>query len=157
MYVLSRRSEVSGLYYKQTWGSYRSWEKEKRDYPIHNNVREVHAFTGFVGCYRKYVKAFCKIREPLTNLTRNNAPFVWDEKYQKAFEVLKQKLINPPVLAYPRFKGTKFILQADASSQGVGFLLAQIYDGNKKSHHMAVQLLNHQKETILSLNLKHSQ
>ena len=81
-----------------------------RDYPISTNVREVCAFTGFVGYYRKYVKDFCKICEPLTNLTRINVPFIWDENCQKAFEVLKQKLINPPILAYSRFDGTEFIL-----------------------------------------------
>ena len=81
-----------------------------RDYPIPTNVREVRAFTGFVGYYRKYVKDFCKICKPLTNLTRNNVPFVLDENCQKAFEVLKQKLINPSILAYPRFDGTEFIL-----------------------------------------------
>ena len=75
---------------------------------------------------------FCKICEPLRNLTRNNVPFVWDENCQKAFEVLKQKLINSPLLAYPRFDGTKFILQTDASGQGLGFILAQIHDGNEK-------------------------
>ena len=103
-----------------------------RDYPIPTNVREVRAFTGFVGYYRKYVKDFCKFCERLTNLTRNNVPFVWDENCQKAFEVLKQKLINPPILAYPRFDGTKFILQIDASGQGLGLILAQIHDGNEK-------------------------
>ena len=75
---------------------------------------------------------FCKICEPLTNLTRNNVPFIWDENCQKAFEVLKQKLTNPPILAYSRFDGTEFILQADASSQGLDFILAQIHDGNEK-------------------------
>ncbi len=104
-----------------------------RDYPIPTDVNKVRSFLGFTGYYRKYVKDYCKICEPLTNLTRNNVPFVWDESCQKAFDTLKQKLVSPPILAYPRFDGTEFILQTDASSKGLGFILAQIHDGKEKA------------------------
>jgi hypothetical protein len=59
----------------------------------------------------------------LTNLTRKNVPFVWSKECSEAFETLKQKLVEPPILAYPRFDGTQFILQTDASSKGLGFIL----------------------------------
>jgi len=58
--------------------------------------------------------------------------FVWDEKCKTAFETLKQKLQEPPILAYPRFDGTEFILQTDASGVGLGFILAQIQDGKER-------------------------
>ena len=86
-----------------------------KDYPIPTKVSEIKSFMGFVGYYRRYIKDFCKIADPLTNLTRKKVPFVWDEKCNRAFETLKEKLMEPPILAYPRFDGTEFILQTDAS------------------------------------------
>jgi hypothetical protein len=103
-----------------------------RDYPTPTKVTEVRSFLGFVGYYRKYIKDFCKIAEPLTNLTRKDIPFVWNDKCNNAFESLKQRLLEPPILAYPRFDGTEFILQTDASCKGLGFVLAQNQDGKER-------------------------
>ena len=103
-----------------------------KEYPPPTKVSEVRSFLGFVGYYRKYIKDFCKIAEPLTNLTRKEVHFVWDEKCKTAFETLKQKLQEPPILAYPRFDGTEFILQTDASGVGLGFILAQNQDGKER-------------------------
>ena len=103
-----------------------------KNYPTPAKVDEVRSFLGFVGYYRKFIKDFCKIAEPLTNLTRKGVPFVWDTNCQEAFKTLKQKLLEPPILAYPLFDGTDFILQTDASRTGLGFILAQKQDGKER-------------------------
>ncbi len=103
-----------------------------KEYPPPTKVSEVRSFLGFVGYYRKYIKDFCRIAEPLTNLTRKDVHFVWDEKRKVAFETLKQKLQEPPIFAYPRFDGTEFILQTDASGKGLGFISAQNQDGKER-------------------------
>jgi hypothetical protein len=103
-----------------------------RDYPTPAKVSEVRSFLGLVGYYRKYIKDFCKIANPLTNLTRKDVPFVWTKECMEAFKFLKQKLLEPPILTYPRFDGTQFILQTDASLKGLGFILAQQHDGKEK-------------------------
>lgn len=103
-----------------------------RDYKIPAKVSEVRSFLGLVGYYRKFIKDFSKIAEPLTNLTRKDVPFVWTEDCKQAFELLKQKLLEPPILAYPQFDGTPFILQTDASLKGLGFVLAQVQGGKEK-------------------------
>ncbi|XP_038047480.1 uncharacterized protein K02A2.6-like [Patiria miniata] len=103
-----------------------------KDYPCPTKVSEVRSFLGLVGYYRKYIKDYCKIAEPLVNLTRKDTSFVWSKTCQDAFEELKQKLQEPPVLVYPRFDGTEFILQTDASNVGLGFILAQQQDGEEK-------------------------
>ena len=58
-------------------------------------------------------------------LTRQNVKFHWDEECQRAFEALKRKLVEAPVLAYPSF--TKdFMLETDASIEGLGAVLSQM-------------------------------
>ena len=55
-----------------------------KNYPTPTKVSEVRSFLGFVGYKRKYIKDFCKIAEPLTNLTRKDAHFLWDERCSSA-------------------------------------------------------------------------
>ena len=40
-----------------------------RNFPIPAKVTKVRSFLGFVGYYRKFINDFCKIADPLTNLT----------------------------------------------------------------------------------------
>ncbi len=63
------------------------------------NVREVRRFLGMCGFYRKYLPSFAKVATPLTNLTRSNTVFEWTEKCQKAFEHLKNSIVNTRILA----------------------------------------------------------
>ena len=55
-----------------------------------------------------------------------------DSSCQNASETLKQKLLEPPILAYPFYDGSEFILQTDASYKGLGFILAQKQIGIEK-------------------------
>ena len=48
----------------------------------------------------------------------------WEEKHQQAFESLKGKLTSTPILAYADFS-KPFILETDASNQGLGAVLSQ--------------------------------
>ena len=53
--------------------------------------------------------------------------FDWNESCQIAFNQLKQKLTQAPVLAYPVFGpcAKQFVLQTDASSTVIGAVLEQ--------------------------------
>lgn len=48
----------------------------------------------------------------------------WNEDQQKAFDTLKQRLTEAPVLACPDFS-KKFAVQTDASNYGLGGVLSQ--------------------------------
>ena len=50
--------------------------------------------------------------------------FKWTEDCQQAFELLKRKLTEAPVLAYPNFS-TGFTIETDASYSGLGAILSQ--------------------------------
>ncbi|GJR25337.1 putative reverse transcriptase domain-containing protein, partial [Tanacetum coccineum] len=54
---------------------------------------------GLVGYYRRFIENFSKIAKPLTLLTQKNKTYVWGDKQDEAFQILKEKLCNAPVLA----------------------------------------------------------
>nr|GFB75917.1 putative reverse transcriptase domain-containing protein [Tanacetum cinerariifolium] len=51
--------------------------------------------------YRRFIENFSKIAKPLTLLTKKNKTYVWGDKQEEAFGILKEKLCNDPVLALP--------------------------------------------------------
>nr|GEV59987.1 hypothetical protein [Tanacetum cinerariifolium] len=90
-------------------------------------LREVQ-FLGHVikgdGYYRRLIENFSKIAKPLTVLTRKSKTFDWGEEQENAFQTLKGKLCDAPVLAL--FDGPKdFMVYCDASGLGLGCVLMQ--------------------------------
>ncbi|GJU19843.1 putative reverse transcriptase domain-containing protein [Tanacetum coccineum] len=62
---------------------------------------EVHSFLGLAGYYRRFIENFSKIAKSLTILTQKCKTFDWGEEQELAFQTLKNKLCNVPVLALP--------------------------------------------------------
>ncbi|GJS34658.1 putative reverse transcriptase domain-containing protein [Tanacetum coccineum] len=62
---------------------------------------EVHSFLGLAGYYRRFIENFSKIAKSLTILTQKCKVFNWDEEQELAFQTLKRKLCNAPILALP--------------------------------------------------------
>ncbi|GJS56753.1 putative reverse transcriptase domain-containing protein [Tanacetum coccineum] len=62
---------------------------------------EVCSLLGLVGYYRRLIENFSKIAKNLTILTRKCKTFNWGEEQELAFQTLKDKLCNAPVLALP--------------------------------------------------------
>ncbi|GJT43571.1 putative reverse transcriptase domain-containing protein [Tanacetum coccineum] len=62
---------------------------------------EVRSFLGLAGYYRRFIENFSKIAKSLTILTQKCKTFDWGEKPELAFQTLKDKLCNAPVLALP--------------------------------------------------------
>ena len=85
---------------------------------------EVRSFLGLAGYYRRFISNFSKIAVPLTALTQKNKPFKWGPKQEKAFQTLKRKLCNAPVLSLPE-GNDDFVVYCDASNLGLGCVLMQ--------------------------------
>ena len=126
-----------------------------RDWPTPENAKEVHSFVGLASYYRRFIPNFAKIAAPLHAViapiatkrkgsklaatdyaqhrkeqASNNTPFTWSEECQQAFQTLKDALTSAPVLGYPDY--TKpFILETDASLQGLGAVLSQVADSGE--------------------------
>ena len=69
--------------------------------------------------------------KPIYELTRKEQPFIWTEFHQKAFDHVKELLVNPPVLHLPR-PGGRFILYCDTSKTHTGSSLWQMQDGKPR-------------------------
>ena len=95
-----------------------------KEYPVPKNVKQVKSFLGLSGFYRRFIPQYGMIATPLTNLTRENQPFIWGSEQQEAFDTLKHKLVTAPVLIMPDFD-QEFIIATDASTLGIGAVLMQ--------------------------------
>ena len=69
---------------------------EKLPPPV--SVKGVRSFLGHAGFYRRFIKDFCKIAKPMCNLLEKEVKFKFDKNYLESFEVLKQKMIEAPIL-----------------------------------------------------------
>ncbi|GJT53287.1 putative reverse transcriptase domain-containing protein [Tanacetum coccineum] len=85
---------------------------------------EIRSFLGLAGYYRRFIKNFSKIAKPLTLLTQKNKIYVWGDKQDESFQILKEKLCNAPVLALPDGPDD-FVVYCDASKLGFGCVLMQ--------------------------------
>lgn len=93
-------------------------------FPVPRNVHEVRQFLGLAGYFRKFVKGFGEIARPLTNLLKKDIPFEWTDRESSAFHLLKDKLVERPILSlYNPKLDTE--LHTDASAHGIGGILLQ--------------------------------
>lgn len=95
-----------------------------KDFPIPRDLTQLRSFLALASYYRKFVKGFSAIAEPLNRLLKKGTPYAWTDDQQEAFEYLKLRLITPPILAYPDFE-RPFIIYTDASTYALGAILSQ--------------------------------
>ena len=125
-------------------------EKTKviRDWQRPRTISQLRSFLGLASYYRRFVRSFSKIASPLHGLLSNGGrktfrsrkkrkrvpvkmdthdidfELKWTEECTTAFETLKSCLISAPILGFPNFS-RPFIVETDASLQGVGAVLSQ--------------------------------
>lgn len=95
-----------------------------QQWPRPENVAHVRSFLGLATYFRKCVQGFATLVAPLSNLTKQNTVWDWNDTCQKAFEGVKHALTHAPVLAMPDFE-KPFEVIADASILGIGAVLFQ--------------------------------
>ena len=97
------------------------------EWPVPKNQKELMSFLGFAGYYRRFVKDFSRIAQPLNSL-KQAEKWSWGQEHHDAFATLKQRLCTAPVLAFPDFK-EPFEVHVDASSVALGAVLYQKRQG----------------------------
>ena len=88
------------------------------------NVKQVQQFLGMVNYYRRFIKNFAKIAQPLVNLIKKDTPFQWTDVCLSAFEQLKTALLSFPILRQPNL-ARQFMVYTDASGYALGAILSQ--------------------------------
>ena len=98
------------------------------------------------------IPGFSKAAGPLHSLTCKDVPFEWTEECQTSFEQLKMLMTEAPLLAFPDFT-LPFMLETDASKEGLGAVLAQRNCDDNSVHPIAYAsrtLLPHEKNYAIS-------
>ena len=124
-----------------------------REIPPPKTATEVRSFLGLAGYYRRYVKNFAAIAGPLHALTRKDAVFHWSADCQDAFDRLKTLLTTSPITAFPDFSQS-FRLYTDASSAGLGAILAQVREGKERIICCASRSLNQAEKAYRATKLE---
>ncbi|TKS65328.1 Retrovirus-related Pol polyprotein from transposon 17.6 [Collichthys lucidus] len=104
-----------------------------KSFPVPTTKRKLRGFLGLVGWYRKFVPHFADRAVVLNDLTKASAPsrVHWTDKCDRAFRDLKEAICTYPVLQSPDFE-KPFILQTDASGVGLGAVLLQEVEGERR-------------------------
>ena len=87
-------------------------------------MKGVRSFLGHTGFYRRFIKYFSKIANPLCKLLEKEAKFYFGEDCLKAFECLKGKLVEAPIIVAPDWS-IPFEIMCDASGVALGAVLGQ--------------------------------
>lgn len=111
------------------------------NFPLPRTSTEIKSFLGLVGYYRKFIKDFSKLTQPLTQCLKKKNKLEITPTYVESFEKCKELLVNAPILQFPDFS-RPFILTTDASNYALGAVLSQGAVGNDKPIAYASRTLN---------------
>ncbi|KAM2230551.1 hypothetical protein ACFX1S_014941 [Malus domestica] len=102
-----------------------------RHLPSPTSVREVRSFLGHAGFYRRFIKDFSKIAQPLCRLLQKKVAFEFTKECTASLNQLKELLTTAPIIVPPDWS-LPFELMCDASNYALGAVLGQMKD--KKPH-----------------------
>ncbi len=98
------------------------------------NPTDVHILRNFIelcNYYKIYVQDLSTITHPLYALLKKDVVGTWSEEAQEAFNTLKEKVSEFPILRRPDFNKV-FILHTDWSALGIGVILGQLDEEGKE-------------------------
>nr|GEW88531.1 reverse transcriptase domain-containing protein [Tanacetum cinerariifolium] len=104
-------------------------------------VKGIISFLGHAGFYRRFIKDFSKMARPMTRLLEKDTPFIFSQECVDAFQTLKRKLTEAPILIAPDWD-MPFEIMCDASDFSIGVVLGQLY-----TDHSALKYLFAKKDS----------
>ena len=64
-------------------------------------VKDIQKFLGLANYYHQFIQGFASIARPLHDMVKKDRKWEWIEKQERAFEKLKKRFTQKPVLAVP--------------------------------------------------------
>nr|GEZ19720.1 reverse transcriptase domain-containing protein [Tanacetum cinerariifolium] len=116
--------------------------------PHPTTVKGVRSFLGHAGFYLRFIQDFSKIARPMTHLLEKETPFVFSKECIEAFNTLKKKLTEAPILVVPEWN-LPFELMCDASDYAIGTVL-----GQRKSKHF--QPIHYASQTMIEAQIHYA-
>nr|GEV54327.1 reverse transcriptase domain-containing protein [Tanacetum cinerariifolium] len=90
--------------------------------PHPTTVKGIQSFLGHADFYHRFIKDFSKIVRPMTRLLKKDTPFIFYKDGVEAFQTLKRKLTEAPILIDPDWD-MPFERMCDASDFAIGVVL----------------------------------
>ncbi|KAM2835106.1 hypothetical protein PS2_032069 [Malus domestica] len=112
-----------------------------RHLPSLTSVREVRSFLEHAGFYRRFIKDFSKVSQPLCRLLKKEVTFDFNEECTTAFNHLKELLTTAPIIVPPDWS-LPFELMCFASDYALGAVLGQMKGTKPHVIYYASQTLN---------------
>ncbi|GKD41962.1 reverse transcriptase domain-containing protein, partial [Tanacetum coccineum] len=117
--------------------------------PYPTNVKAIRSFLGHAGFYRRFVKDFSQIACPMTQLLVKDALFNFSKECIQAFDTLKHKLTQAPIMIKPDWS-LPFEIMCNASDYAVGAVLGQRIDKHFKPIHYTNKTMNKAQENYIT-------
>ena len=95
--------------------------------PPPKGEKEIRGFLGRLQYISRFIAKLTSTCEPIFKLLTKNEPHKWKDECQKAFELIKQYLLHPPILIPPQH-GKPLLLYISIIGDIVGSMLAQEVD-----------------------------
>ena len=92
--------------------------------PPPKSEKEIRGFLGKLQYISLFIAKLTSIYEPIFKLLRKNEPRIWNDECQKAFGLIKEYLLHPPILVHPQH-GKPILLYLSIIGDVVGSILAQ--------------------------------
>ena len=108
-------------------------------------VKGIRSFLGHAGFYRRFIRDFSKIARPLCRFLEKDTKFNFDESCQKAYEEIKFRLVEAPIMAKPDWN-REFEIMCDARDFAMGAVLGQKEEKVFKAIYYATKTFNEAQE-----------
>jgi reverse transcriptase-like protein len=104
-------------------------------WPPLTNQKEVRRFLGLCGTIRIWIPNYSKLVRPLTELYHLGAEFIWNERRQAAFDLMKKLIASAPALRSIDYTSENpVVLSVDSSTEATGMILSQLGNDGKTKH-----------------------
>jgi len=96
-----------------------------KDWPEPTTVKQTRSFLGFGNFYQRFIRKYSDVTRPMNELLQKDRQFEWTPEAQKAFDELKKRFTEEPVLIMPD-ASKPFQIECDASKYASGAVLTQM-------------------------------